>query len=205
MKRAPLLLLLGLLATPLHAAELLLASELVVDAVNGEKRTNLLFGNAAKLTLAAGEQRLLVRYKDLFELGADEHEVVSSEALLLAFTLPAEGNYQLQLDAPSNVKAARAFAKAPQLRLIDAKGQPIAMTILTEAQQQQLWQAAATPTASATATTAVPAAIGATAVTAAAAAQGNGEQQMVSEQLHYWWQKADAQTRQQFLQQLQQP
>lgn len=205
MKRAPLLFTFGLLFTTLlSAAELQVAGEIVVDAVNGKERNSLLFGNDEQLSLGTGEQRLLVRYKDLFELGADEHEVVSSEPLLLAFNLPAEGSYQLQLDAPSNVKAARAFAKAPQLRLTDAKGQPIAMTILTEAQQQQLWQAAATPTASATAATAAPAALAATAITGAAATPGNGEQQMVSEQLHYWWQKADAQTRQQFLQQLQQ-
>lgn len=206
MKRAPLLLALGLLfATSLPAAELQVASEIVVDAINGQSRTKLLFGNNEQLTLSAGNQRLLVRYKDLFDLGADEHEVVSSEPLLLAFNLPAEGTYRLQLDAPSNVKAARAFAKAPQFRLLNADGQPLAMTILTEAQQQQLWQAAATPTVATTPTSSAGAvAAAATAATATTSTtQGQGEQQMVSEQLHYWWQKADAQTRQQFLQQLQ--
>ena len=190
MKQPTLLFSLALLLSPmLQAAELQVASEIVVDAINGQNRTKLLFGNSEKLTLNSGEQRLLVRYKDLFERGADEHDVVTSEQLLLAFNLPADGQYQLQLDAPNNVTAARAFAKAPQLRLVDAQGQPLALTILSEAQQQQLWQAAATPNTNATAVTTVVA--------------GSSEQQMVSEQLNYWWQKADAQTRQQFLQQRQ--
>ncbi|MBQ1784724.1 MAG: DUF2057 domain-containing protein [Gammaproteobacteria bacterium] len=219
--------LLAFVAIEAHAARLELPEEVIVQAVNGQDLGLQLFGTKDYLELAPGSHRIAVKYKDLFEMMGDNHEVVASDPVLLAFELPTEGTYRLSFTKPTELTQARAFAKAPKFLIVDAKGTPLAQQSLTQEERDSLWQATlgggsitsgaakmtAAPQASAVAATPTAAAVApAAAVTPAAAvaapsiaapsvsgATTDGAQRMTAEQLNYWWSQADSETRAAFL------
>lgn len=218
--------LLVLFAINAHAARLDLPQEVIVQAVNGKDLGMQLFGNKDYLELAPGSHRIAVKYKDLFEMMGDNHEVVASDPVLLAFELPAEGSYRLTFDKPKELAQARAFAKAPKFQVVDAKGTPLPQQSLTQEERDSLWQAtlgggsttsdAAKMTAAPQTTAVTPATATAAVAPAAAAAPAavvsapaiapsahgaatDAAQRMTAEQLNYWWSQADSETRAAFL------
>lgn len=195
------------------AARLMVPPEVIVQAVNGKDLGLQLFGSKDYLELAPGSNRIAVKYKDLFEMMGDNHEVVASDPVLLAFELPADGDYRLTFDKPTELAAARAFAKAPKFLVVDAKGKPLAQQSLTQEERDSLWQAtlgggsttseaakmtapAQPPAAPAVATTAV---VASAAVSAPPTEAPDAAQRMVTDQLNYWWSQADSETRAAFL------
>lgn len=197
------------------AARLMVPPEVIVQAVNGKDLGLQLFGSKDYLELAPGSHRIAVKYKDLFEMMGDNHEVVASDPVLLAFELPADGDYRLTFDKPTELAAARAFAKAPKFLVVDAQGQPLAQQSLTQEERDSLWQAtlgggsttsdaakmtapSQPPAAAAPAVTAA-AVVAPAAVSAAPAEAPDAAQRMVAEQLSYWWSQADSETRAAFL------
>ncbi len=211
--------LIALLSVDAVAARLDLPEEVIVQAVNGKDLGMQLFGNKDYLELAPGSHRIAVKYKDLFEMMGDNHEVVASDPVLLAFELPTEGTYTLTFDKPKELNQARAFAKAPKFLVVDAKGTPLAQQSLTQEERDSLWQAtlgggsttsdaakmtAPPQTAVAVATTTaavVPAAVVAapTLTPSANSTATDAAQRMTAEQLNYWWSQADSETRAAFL------
>ena len=202
-------LVLSILALPVLAARLEVPEELIIVAVDGKDLGLQLFNTKDHVDLSVGAHRIAVKYKDLYELGGDQHEVVASEPVLLAFAVAEEGSYRFSFTRPETVEAARRFAAEPQFGIIGPNGQTVESRMLTQDQQQSLWveslglDNSRSEAVKATAMPVAQTAVATPRVTAETkAATTTGEQQMAAEQLRYWWSKADAQTRQAFLSQI---
>lgn len=193
-----------------QAARIDIPAEVIVQAVDGKDLGLQLFGSREYLDLNAGSHRIAVKYKDLFEMMGDNHEVVASDPVLLAFVLPADGSYRLAFDKPRDLTTARAFAKDPKFQIVDANGKPLATESMNQEQQESLWQAAVSlgagsSTTDAARSTAITTATATTVAVTANAEQATPiaapapEQKMAAEQLHYWWTQADSATRASFL------
>ncbi len=91
-----------------------------IMAIDGQERTGNFFGSRAMtLDLSAGEHVLSVRYTQLFQLGADDHDIIKSKPLAIRFTADAGKTYQLTVNPPKRYEAAKEFAKQPDIRLVN--------------------------------------------------------------------------------------
>ena len=63
------------------------------------------------LKLMPGQYRIVAYYKNVFQLSADEHEVVKSDPALFTLNGHAGDLYSLEFDRPADVEAARELAK----------------------------------------------------------------------------------------------
>lgn len=89
-------------------------------SIDGKEQNSTFFGSRdRKQQLTAGEHVLSVRYSQLFNLTADEHDIIKSKPLALRFVAETGKNYQLIADAPKRYEAAKEFAKNPTIRLVD--------------------------------------------------------------------------------------
>lgn len=177
----------------------LLATNSQKPEINGN-----LFSSSKSVTLPDGENQIVFRYKPVFREGGDT-EIVSTEAIITKFTA---SDVELTFNIPEyrNADLARDFDKNPTWKLVDEDGNAV------EVKQEKLSNpgfqigrnyeqeavaynkkggiAAITPT-------------GAVAVTEAAiqSPAANSQYKTTEEQmLHYWYEKADKETKQRFLQ-----
>lgn len=91
-----------------------------VLSIDGKEQNSTFFGSRNhKQTLTSGEHILSVRYSQLFNLTADEHDIIKSKPLAIRFVAETGKNYQLIADAPKRYEAAKEFAKNPTIRLVD--------------------------------------------------------------------------------------
>lgn len=89
-------------------------------SIDGKEQNSTFFGSRdRKQQLTAGEHVLSVRYSQLFNLTADEHDIIKSKPLAIRFVAETGKNYQLIADAPKRYEAAKEFAKNPTIRLVD--------------------------------------------------------------------------------------
>lgn len=89
-------------------------------SVDGEEQPGALFGSRSlSLKLTPGEHVVSVRYNQLFQLGADEHDIVKSSPVAFRFTAAAGGKYRFETTPPKRHEAARQFAKNPDIRLVN--------------------------------------------------------------------------------------
>lgn len=99
-----------------------------VMAIDGREPPPSLLRRDLELALLPGEHVLSLRYVQVFQLNADEHDVVRSRQAALRFTAVAGGRYRLEAPLQSSHAAAQAFAKAPAFRLVDAGGASVEST-----------------------------------------------------------------------------
>jgi uncharacterized protein YccT (UPF0319 family) len=62
---------------------------------------------------------LSVRYTQLFNINADEHDILKSKPMAIRFTAEAGQTYQLSVTPPRRYEAAKEFAKQPDIRLVN--------------------------------------------------------------------------------------
>ena len=81
----------------------------------------------ARYVLPAGQHTIVAKYNRLFDTGADDHDVLKSDPVMLTFTVADQQQYQLRwANEPKDYKAAKQYAKQPILQLIDGQGQVVA-------------------------------------------------------------------------------
>lgn len=106
------------------AIELALVSvpeEIEVMSVDGHEPPPSFLKSRVQLALLPGEHVFSLRYVELFQLNADEHDVVRSKQAALRFTAAAGAEYRLQIPKQTGVEVARKFAKDPQFALVNVK------------------------------------------------------------------------------------
>lgn len=69
-----------------------------------------------------GEREVALRYNQLFQLGADDHEIVRSGTMVLRFVAEPGQTYRAVHPAFRDVAAAREGVKNLELRIVDAAG-----------------------------------------------------------------------------------
>jgi len=91
-----------------------------VLSIDGKEQNSTFFGTRQhKQSISTGEHVLSVRYSQLFNLTADEHDILKSKPLAIRFVAEAGKSYQLVANAPKRYEAAKEFAKNPDIRLVD--------------------------------------------------------------------------------------
>lgn len=118
------LLLGGSLTTAVYAQETTVSLDVPetihILSIDGKEQNSSFFGaRNRQQVLTTGEHILSVRYSQLFNLTADEHDIIKSKPLAIRFVAEAGKHYQLVADAPKRYEAAKEFAKNPTIRLVD--------------------------------------------------------------------------------------
>lgn len=102
----------------------------LVEAINGRDAGSAFIGQEHSYELPAGKLTLLVSYADMYDQTADDFEKVSSSPVKIQFLAEAGKTYQLAHDPIENIQAAKAFAKKPEISVIDvAANQPVETTV----------------------------------------------------------------------------
>ncbi len=97
------------------------STELVqVLSVDGLEQPGALFGSRRMaLPLSPGEHVISVRYNQLFQLGADDHDIVKSPPVAFRFTAEPGKLYEFRINPPKRYDDARKFAANPDIQLVD--------------------------------------------------------------------------------------
>lgn len=109
-------------------ATLELGDGVVVTAIDGQALNLGLFSpTKTRYVLAAGSHVLSVRFEKLYDLNADDHDVVKSASVNLpAVALADQQAYQLRLvNPPNSHHRAQQYAREPIFVLQDAQGQTV--------------------------------------------------------------------------------
>lgn len=104
--------------------ELVLVSvpeQIEVMAIDGQEPPPSFLKSRVQLALLPGEHVFSLRYVELFQLTADNHEVIRSKQAALRFTAAAGSEYRLETPPQKNVDVARKFAKSPEFKLVNVK------------------------------------------------------------------------------------
>lgn len=105
--------------------------EVQVMAIDGREPPSSLLTSQVQLALLPGDHVFSLRYVQLFQLSAEEHDVVRSRQAALRFTAVPGAHYRLQVPPQKNHDAARQFAKDPRFTLVDlAGGAPVESTAI---------------------------------------------------------------------------
>lgn len=214
LKPITLCVLLGLSSSALANVVINIPSEVDVLAANGQEAEieGGFFSSTKSITLPDGENQIVFRYNPVFKQGNDQ-TTVTTDAIITKFTA---SDTELDFDLPKyrNADLARDFDRNPDWKLVDEDGNAI------EVKQDKLLKpgvqlgrnydqesvaynktggvAAIAPATAAVATTA---AVAATPAEAAPQMPANSQYKTTEEQmLHYWYDKADSETKQRFLQ-----
>lgn len=118
----------AVMVTPAFAdAVLELSDEVTLTGLDGQEVKQNLFRAKKRYVLPAGQHVLQARFEKLYDINADNHDVLRSVAVNFApMTLQDGQRYQLQAaDVPSSYVQAQHYAKAPTLRLLDAQSQQV--------------------------------------------------------------------------------
>ncbi len=91
--------------------------------VNDETYKRSFFSSdGSKVKLKEGLNRLVLEYETLWDLDAENHEVVKSEPVMVSFSAK-NGKYEFTLPEIKNVTAAKEFALKPVLTLVETGSQ----------------------------------------------------------------------------------
>ncbi|MEJ2763760.1 DUF2057 domain-containing protein [Photobacterium sp. MCCC 1A19761] len=185
--------------------ELPYSSELVL--VNGKKAT----GNET-LTLQNGEHQIAFRYQDNYRANG-EYKLYKSEVIIIKFS-GQDTTYQLELPKLRTAQEVRRFDKSPTLNLTDPQAQSVSFAqdkLIKHGMQFgrdyekeiQAYNLTNAPAALASlAVTPTPQLVAAP-TTASAATPAKG-QNVAENMLFYWYEQADAATRERFRAQINQ-
>lgn len=112
----------GPLRAPADVALVDVPEQVQVMAIDGREPPPSFLRSSVQMALLPGSHVLSLRYVQLFQINADDHEIVRSGQAALRFEAAAGGHYRLEVPAQRNLDAARQFAKAPQFQLADLGG-----------------------------------------------------------------------------------
>ena len=102
-----------------QAATLLSFDTLLIDRVDLRDMGMGLIGQRYQYLLSPGRHALVVRYADIWDVNAGDHEKITSPAITVSFALEAGNTYQLSHAAIENIEASVEFAKKPVIHLIN--------------------------------------------------------------------------------------
>lgn len=102
--------------------QVIVPQHIEVMSVDGRDLPSSLLRKNAQLTLLPGEHVLGLRYVDIFQITADQHEVVRSRQAALRFNGEKGAMYRLQSTEPKKLEEARLFAKKPEFSLVSEGG-----------------------------------------------------------------------------------
>ncbi len=122
----------GLFPAAILAGQLTLAPEITLLSVNGHPVSPAV----TRIPLAEGPQLMTVRYEQLFELDAEQHDLVRSPVQWLRFEAQPDADYHLAAP-PMTWHQARYFVKEPWLQLQDDEEHPISHSLSS---QEALWR-----------------------------------------------------------------
>ena len=102
----------------------------LVEAIDGRDAGTAFIGQQHSYELAPGPHTVVVTYADMYDLTADDFEKVESGPVKIQFTAQAGKTYQLSHEPVDGVDAAKAFAKKPELAILNtATGQPVETSV----------------------------------------------------------------------------
>lgn len=101
-------------------ATLAVPEEVQVMAIDGREPPTTFARSDVQMALLPGEHVLSLRYVQLFQLGADSHEIVRSKQAALRFNAAAGAAYRLESPHQAKLEQGKAFAKDPKFRLVNA-------------------------------------------------------------------------------------
>lgn len=100
-------------------AKLIVPEALNVMYLNGKKKSRSLFESGDQtLEVGVGPQQLVVEYEEIWEDG-DDHDRVISEPVMITFNVEAGQSYRIKIPRLTNVKAAKAYAKLPNMTVVN--------------------------------------------------------------------------------------
>lgn len=98
-----------------------LPAQVEVMSVDGRTLPSQLLRKDTQLALLPGEHVLGLRYVDIFQITADQHEVVRSKQAALRFSGEQGTIYRLTSKVPKNLEEAKRFASKPEFSLLNEK------------------------------------------------------------------------------------
>jgi uncharacterized protein YccT (UPF0319 family) len=103
---------------------------IVIHTINGRRTPSLLAGPIRSYELAAGHQELIASYEDFIYSTPEDFDKVTSVPVKLSFTTEKGKTYQLSHVKIEEISKAKAFAKQPEIVVIDeSTGRNIAIDI----------------------------------------------------------------------------
>ncbi|WP_027696670.1 DUF2057 family protein [Vibrio litoralis] len=207
LKPITLCVLLGLSSSALANVVINIPSEVDVLAANGQEAEieGGFFSSTKSITLPDGENQIVFRYSPVFKQGNDQ-TTVTTDAIITKFTA---SDTELNFDLPKyrNADLARDFDRNPDWKLVDEDGNAIEVKqdklLKPGVQLGRNYDQESVAYNKTGAVAAIAPATAAVATTAAAPPQmpANSQYKTTEEQmLHYWYEKADSETKQRFLQ-----
>ena len=120
---------LSLIASFANASMLEIPESLVVNKVNGQPTPSY----QRQIELAEGTQLLELRYVELLQPNAEDHQIVNSEPLYLRFEATDDRSYRITLPKLDSDNLVQEFAKAPRFTIRSDQGE-IESDLLTQSQ-----------------------------------------------------------------------
>ncbi|WP_440054756.1 DUF2057 family protein [Pseudoalteromonas sp. T1lg65] len=105
--------------TQANAARLVFPEELIPLQVEEQEIEQSFFSKVREIDLAVGTHRVKMKYSDLYEVGYDDHQVIESAPFWALISVASDTTYRISFQRAKTVKAAKAFAKAPKVMLIN--------------------------------------------------------------------------------------
>ncbi|TMP34836.1 DUF2057 domain-containing protein [Pseudoalteromonas rubra] len=187
----------SLLCGRVLAAQLHFPEELLPLQVGQQEIEHSFFNKVRELTLSQGMHQIRVKYTDLYEVGYDDHEVIESKPFWVTVEVSEQGSYHVGFTRADTLKAAKRFAKQPQLWLTAPDG--TRSPVKTLAQQLKIQTVPVPEVAPAVARPVPP-------VTEAVATQAIAPQPAkpdAAAMLEFWWQQASPAQKAAFLKKVQ--
>ncbi len=100
--------------------ELAVPANIHVLSIDGQEQPSTFFGTRDHVKqLSVGEHVLSVRYTQLFDINAEDHDIVKSAPMAIRFIAQEGERYQLVVNPPKRYEAALKFAKNPDIQLLN--------------------------------------------------------------------------------------
>lgn len=111
----------GAVRQPAETVMVSVPEQIEVMSIDGREPPPSFLKSRVTMALLPGEHVLSLRYVELFQINADDHEVLRSKQAALRFTAAAGSAYNLEIPKQANLDAARKFSKDPQFKLVSVK------------------------------------------------------------------------------------
>lgn len=196
-----------LLPSLAYAATVKFSEELIPLQVNENKVEHSLFSSVDEVTVSQGQHKVKVKYKDLYEIDYDEHEVIESEPFWLVINIEnSEVTYQLSMPRADDIDGAKQYIKSPfaTFKELEANSQalrlePVKAQVVLSTEQKNKAHLPAT-TASALSNSAAPKSSSKIQVVAEKSPNAPVSQQPSAlSMLEFWWSQATEQEKAAFL------